>query len=411
MVSIPNLRHLRAFQAVARLGSVGQASLCIRVSQPAVTQAIAKLETQFGTPLFERSSSGSYLTETGAIVHRRVERCLTMIEESLLEACDTGPYPAGILNLVTSTQIRSLIATADAATVAVAALAMGVSETTLYRSARELEQVLGQRLFQTSANGLVSTPLGTELCRKVGLAVRELDYANEDIAAANGLAEVTLSIGVLPMSGSFALAAAINDLTSTYPNCKLKVVEGTYLKLLTCLRAGEVDLNFGLIRRPDWATDIVELPLFDDAFCVIVRCDHPLARITAPTRADLARYEWVVPSPGTPRRDVIDSYFAGMTDQMNFAVETSSISVIRALVANSDRVSVLSRHEVDFDERTRLFSVLPVRIGPRSVKGITMRANWLPTALHTKFVDLLRLHTASETDQGPGARTDAPQFA
>ena len=54
MIALPNLRHLRAFQAVARLGSVGQASASINISQPAVTQAIAKLEYQIGAPGFDR---------------------------------------------------------------------------------------------------------------------------------------------------------------------------------------------------------------------------------------------------------------------------------------------------------------------------------------------------------------------
>ena len=44
MCELPNLRHLRVFQAVARLGSISGASREARVSQPAVTQGIAKLE-------------------------------------------------------------------------------------------------------------------------------------------------------------------------------------------------------------------------------------------------------------------------------------------------------------------------------------------------------------------------------
>ena len=41
----PNLRHLQAFREVARLGSVSAAARSVHISQPAVTQAIAGLET------------------------------------------------------------------------------------------------------------------------------------------------------------------------------------------------------------------------------------------------------------------------------------------------------------------------------------------------------------------------------
>ncbi len=43
-IAIPNLRHLRVFLAVAELKSITRASENIFLSQPAITQAIAKLE-------------------------------------------------------------------------------------------------------------------------------------------------------------------------------------------------------------------------------------------------------------------------------------------------------------------------------------------------------------------------------
>ena len=58
MSELPNLRHLRVFQAVARLGSISGASREARVSQPAVTQGIAKLEALLEVALFERRQSG-----------------------------------------------------------------------------------------------------------------------------------------------------------------------------------------------------------------------------------------------------------------------------------------------------------------------------------------------------------------
>ena len=57
---LPNLRHLRVFRAVARVGSISGASREARLSQPAVTQGIAKLEALLETALFERRQSGCY---------------------------------------------------------------------------------------------------------------------------------------------------------------------------------------------------------------------------------------------------------------------------------------------------------------------------------------------------------------
>ena len=84
---IPNLRHLRAFQEVARCRGISAAAERVHLSQPAITQAIAKLEAQLGTALFERRSGGLYPTEPGDLFLDRVERALD----------DVGPELSGVL--------------------------------------------------------------------------------------------------------------------------------------------------------------------------------------------------------------------------------------------------------------------------------------------------------------------------
>ena len=50
--ALPNFRHLRVFREVARLRSVSAAAEQVHLSQPAVTQAICKLEGELGAELF-----------------------------------------------------------------------------------------------------------------------------------------------------------------------------------------------------------------------------------------------------------------------------------------------------------------------------------------------------------------------
>src|SRR5690349_7339091 len=81
---LPNLRHLRVFQTVARLGSISGASREARLSQPAVTQGIAKLEALLDVVLFERRQSGCFLTEYGRTYLARTNRMLSEMEEALV---------------------------------------------------------------------------------------------------------------------------------------------------------------------------------------------------------------------------------------------------------------------------------------------------------------------------------------
>ncbi|WP_042377555.1 LysR family transcriptional regulator [Streptacidiphilus melanogenes] len=59
------LTQLRAFVAVARLGSVKAAAVSLRVSEPAVSGAVAALRRELGDPLFVRAAGGIALTPGG----------------------------------------------------------------------------------------------------------------------------------------------------------------------------------------------------------------------------------------------------------------------------------------------------------------------------------------------------------
>ena len=55
----PTLRRLAIFDAVIRTGSAGAAAQDIGLSQPAVTHALDKLESEVGGRLFDRGPGGS----------------------------------------------------------------------------------------------------------------------------------------------------------------------------------------------------------------------------------------------------------------------------------------------------------------------------------------------------------------
>ena len=61
----PELRHVRAFLAVADQGSVNRAGAALFRAQSAVSRSIHKLECELGVELFERRARGMLLTEYG----------------------------------------------------------------------------------------------------------------------------------------------------------------------------------------------------------------------------------------------------------------------------------------------------------------------------------------------------------
>ena len=79
MAPLPNLRHIRLFAHAVATNSLSKAAEAVRVSQPAASQAISKLEAHFHGPLFERRGAGVHATPRGLIVAARAERALELL--------------------------------------------------------------------------------------------------------------------------------------------------------------------------------------------------------------------------------------------------------------------------------------------------------------------------------------------
>jgi LysR family transcriptional regulator of gallate degradation len=398
-LDVPSLRQLRAFEAVARLESVSSAAREVNLSQPGVTQSICALEDELKIRLFDRRRSGCYVTEPGAILLPRVRRFFDHIRSALSEPVVGSPLASrqtldAAVNKITKPQIRSLIAVAENHSFDAAARRLRISQPSLYRSAKELERELRRSLYQRTSRGVTTTSQGSELARRFQVALREIEYGLEEMQAAQGTIVSRIAIGNIPHSGTQILSTAINALLSAHPNARVQVVDDHYDVLLNELRAGKLDLLFGVLRRPDWATDVTEELLFSNRYAVVVRRHHPIARLPRIALRDLTGYDWVLPARGAPRREAFEHIFDGSPYSPRVGIETTSPAIYRTILASSDRITLLSRLEAQHDDHGGPLITLPFDSDVLSrTDGVATRADWQPTLIHRQFLDLLRRET------------------
>ncbi|MCM8901719.1 LysR family transcriptional regulator [Caldicoprobacter algeriensis] len=84
-----NLELYRIFYHVVKAGSISKASQELFISQPAVSQAIKKLEARLGGQLFTRAPKGIALTPEGEVLFKYIEQGYNMImlaESKFMEA-------------------------------------------------------------------------------------------------------------------------------------------------------------------------------------------------------------------------------------------------------------------------------------------------------------------------------------
>src|SRR3954470_10315951 len=79
-----DLAALRIFLAVAEERGFSRAAAKVHRTQPAVSQAVKRLEEDLGEQLFDRSSKNGTLTEAGRVLQNYGQRLVRLAEESEL---------------------------------------------------------------------------------------------------------------------------------------------------------------------------------------------------------------------------------------------------------------------------------------------------------------------------------------
>lgn len=365
-----NIRHLAAMAAVVEQGSVSLAARAVNLTQPAVTQGIAKLEAQLGAALFERRPAGMVPTPVALRFKPRVDVALRLIGSSR----------------VTAAQIRAFVALARGGSYAAAAVQAGVAEPSLHRAVSDLGLALGVRLAERRGRGLMLTRAGVTLARRLRLALAELRQGLEEIAELTGEDSGRILVGAMPLSRARLLPLAITSFRRDFPQVDISVVEGSHAELVGPLRDGEIDMMVGALRDATIGLDLVQQPLFEDRPTIFARAGHPLE--PGWDGDDLRRFPWILPPEGTPLRQLWQAMFAALGgDVPAVPIECGSVMTVRQLLVSGDYLTLLSVDQL----RVELDSGMLADIGPapgeisRTI-GVTSRADWRPTRLQQQFM-------------------------
>ena len=94
-----DLFQLETFLAVAREGSFSRAAKKLFRTQPAVSQAVRKLEQEIGEALFDRSSREGLLTDAGVVLQRYAEQLLNVRSEATTAIAELRELHTGKLTI------------------------------------------------------------------------------------------------------------------------------------------------------------------------------------------------------------------------------------------------------------------------------------------------------------------------
>jgi len=372
--------------AVVNRGSVSAAAGAVHLTQPAVTQAIARVENLLGLQLFERRTDGMTPLPPARALALRIDAALALIGS----------------RHVTTAQMRAFLAVADSGSYAAAAQRTGLSQPTLHRAIADLSLILRRAQVERRGRGIALTETGRRTARAFRLARGEIEAGLGEALGDRESGPQRITVGAMPVSRARVLPAAMARFHAAHPDAEIIVVEGSHGELVEPLRDGSVDLMIGALRDPPPGPDLVQRALFRDQPIVLGRANHPLAALTGdgaipqlPPLAELARFPWIVPSSGAPLRSGFETLFrAEGIDPPVVPIQCGSVMIIREVLMQTDFLTLLSPDQVSVELQAGWLTSLGEPPGhfARTI-GITTRAQWRPSALQAAFIAALEAAT------------------
>lgn len=152
-----------------------------------------------------------------------------------------------------------------------------ISQSSLSKQIKALEEEAGSKLFMRGAKGAELTAAGREFYTFAQSALESKQAMHSRIAAHIDAQSNSTTIGVMPVLASFGIAALIADFRRKFPQYSVNVIEKNTREIVHLLDGSS--LNMALIGTALADLDKYhEYSLVKDPFLLAVASEHPLAR-------------------------------------------------------------------------------------------------------------------------------------
>ncbi len=307
-------------------------------------------------------------------------------------------------------QLQYVVAVAETLGFHRAAEREHVSQPTLSVQIRELEDVLGVRLFERDRKRVLVTPAGHDVvahARRVLLALGDL------VTAAVRLRDPfdgTLRVGVIPTVAPYLLPRLMPEAAARYPRLHLALKEEKTAEVVRDLNDGSLDAAI-VATGIDGLEPFASAAILEDPFVAAMPPDHPLAKKKVLALADLEDERVLLLDDGhcfrTHALSLCAKAGARETD-----VRATSLSTLVQMVSTGRGMTLLPTLALAVENRRAQLVVRPLR-APAPARTIALvwrkEAPLEPAlrALAETFADAARAGDA-EAEAARGATAEVP---
>jgi len=249
---------------------------------------------------------------------------------------------------MTLTELRYIVAVAQAKQFCKAAEDCFVSQPTLSLGIKKLEEELGVQLFERSHQNLVITSAGQKIVEQASKVLKEVSKIKELALHDQNQLSYPLKLGAIHTVGPYLFPDLLPVVKENVPQLPLLVEESYTRELTRKLKNGEIDA--AIISLPYEEAGIEYELLYEEPFVVLVPSSHLLAIVDRVSVNSLSKETLLLLGPDHCMRDQVLQIFhnAGLNKEqtdtyIENSFESSSLETIRFMVAGGVGVTIVPR--------------------------------------------------------------------
>lgn len=239
--------------------------------------------------------------------------------------------------------------------------ALNMSQPAASKSLYQLEEQVGQPLFERTGTGTRPTAIGElAIAHAHNLAGAATRFA-KDLEALQLRRQRVLRIGVLPSASIHITPQLVSALLAKVTDLDISIHEGLLHELIEGLLDQRLDCVIGRTTTRIDSNQIEGHFLYEDPVSIVCGADNPLARRNHLLPADLASCMWILPISGSVMRDRMDEMFdrLGMAQPERHIQSNAILSNIR-LINTHPWVAALPSVIAEHFQRQGSLCILPL---------------------------------------------------
>jgi DNA-binding transcriptional LysR family regulator len=307
---------------------------------------------------------------------------------------ERGMASDGFQNM-TMQQLEALIHLVEERSFSRAAKRMHLTQPSLTKHIRNVEEALGAKIVNRSSRSLALTPEGRVLYDYARRIIKLRDEARERVLRLREEEAGDIRIAASTIPATYILPYAIGGFRKKHPRIRTTVRTADSSDVIETVLDNGAEIGF-IGKKPSGGKLIAE-ELWKDRLVLAVPSGHPWAKRRAVRVADISEAPFVIREKGSGTREALEECLRETAGpglpHLNIAAEMGSSEAVKEAIIAGLGISVISVHAIRRELKSGLLTALAIEGCPieRSFYLIYRRQFDLMTH-HKIFLDYIRAY-------------------